>query len=278
METCFVIQRLDASIYDKRYRETFAPAIERGGVTPIRADEVLGTHPVIEKIIDNLRRSLVVFAEISEDNANVFLELGFALAMQIPSVLVCDRSKRSKLPFDVAHRPVLFYSTDSSSDFNIIEKQVEENIAAARVEALQNLQSRASQLTSEVATDDLDAVMQMCLLECLESDLRSPDGTPIYSIQRSIVSERVSDRMVNLAVAKLIDDKLLESASSYDEDNRQNYNAIRLTESGRKFVLRSYALLKRTEEDRLSSLPTKKPKPAFGATNTFDGLDNDVPF
>jgi len=66
LKTCFVIQCFDNSIYDKRYKETFAPAIERGGAKPIRADEVLGTRPIVEKIEEGLHSADVAFAEVSE--------------------------------------------------------------------------------------------------------------------------------------------------------------------------------------------------------------------
>ena len=61
----------------------------------MRADEVLGTRPVVEKIEQGLHAADVVFAEVSEDNPNVFVELGYALALNVPTVIVCDRAKRS---------------------------------------------------------------------------------------------------------------------------------------------------------------------------------------
>lgn len=94
----FVVQCFDGGVYDRRYRETFAPAIKDGGATPVRADETLGTKPVIEKIEAALRRTTIAFGEISDDNPNVFFELGYALALNIPTVIVCERSKRDKLP------------------------------------------------------------------------------------------------------------------------------------------------------------------------------------
>ena len=86
LKTCFVIQRFDGGIYDRRYQETFAPAIELAGAKPLRADEVLGTTPVIEKIESGLRAATVAFADVSEDNANVFLELGYALSLNCYTV------------------------------------------------------------------------------------------------------------------------------------------------------------------------------------------------
>ena len=186
-DACFVIQRFDDGVYDKRFRETFAPAIEKGGATPIRADEVLGTRPVIEKIVSGLSDADIAFAEISEDNPNVFWELGFALALQVPTVIVCDRNKRPSLPFDISHRPVLFYKTESQSDFENIGKLISDNVRAAREEAKQKRITIADSATRDISSDDMDGVKQMCLLECLESDLRSTQGTYILGLQRKLV-------------------------------------------------------------------------------------------
>jgi hypothetical protein len=35
LKTCFVMQRFDGAVYDRRYRETFAPAIETAGAKPL---------------------------------------------------------------------------------------------------------------------------------------------------------------------------------------------------------------------------------------------------
>jgi len=72
--------------------------------------------------------------------------------------------------------------------------------------------------------------------------------------------------MVSLAVASLIDDGMLETFEVYDNDSHQNYMAFKLTENGRRYVLRSYASLKRLEEERLMN------------SYEDDKLDEDVPF
>lgn len=77
MATCFVMQVFDGGAYDRRYEESFAPAIKEGGAVAVRSDKLLGTKPVIEKIEGSLRSATIAFAEISEDNPNVFVELGY---------------------------------------------------------------------------------------------------------------------------------------------------------------------------------------------------------
>lgn len=122
--TCFIIQSFDSGKYDRRYRESIRPALVKAGVEPQRADEMLGLNPVIEKIETAIAAASICVAEVSEDNPNVWLEVGYALALKRPTVILCDRSVRPKLPFDVQHRPVVFYRTDSRSGYDELESSI----------------------------------------------------------------------------------------------------------------------------------------------------------
>lgn len=122
--TCFVIQTFDGGKYDRRYRETIYPALIKADVVPQRADEILGLNPIIEKIESAIKSASICIAEVSDDNPNVWLELGYALALNRPAVILCDKSIRARLPFDVQHRPVILYRTDSRSGFDELESNI----------------------------------------------------------------------------------------------------------------------------------------------------------
>lgn len=275
MKTCFVIQCFDGSTYDKRYRETFAPAIERGGAKPVRADEVLGTRPVVEKIEQGLRSADVAFAEISEDNSNVFLELGYALSLNVPTVIVCDRGRRERLPFDIAHRPVNFYVTDAQSDYEKIALEVEKGISAA---LLEETEQRLTLVNSETS-NNVDEVKSTCLITLLDQSLRTPYGSAIWQIQRDVSSAGISERMTALAIASLLDDGLIEAHQLTDQDG-DAYTSYSLSDHGKKHLLRSYSSMMQTERDRLvrsqASEATRWQTPVSAAFS--DDLDEDVPF
>ncbi len=274
MKSCFVIQRFDGGTYDRRYSETFAPAIEAAGAKPIRADEVLGTRPVVSKIEQGLRAADVVFAEVSEDNANVFLELGYALSIGVPTVIVCDRSKRTKLPFDIAHRPVNFYGTDSQSDWEKIADQVKKEIGAALLER----RVEATFATESVASDesDMDEVKGACLLELLDQSMRTPTGATLWQLQKDLAPASISSRMVALAIVSLANDGLIdqhEIVAEYDD----TYISFSLSDRGQKYLLRDYSNLMHQEKLRSSSQNSPGWKITASGTN-YDDLDDDVPF
>ena len=270
MKTCFVIQRFDSGIYDKRYRETFAPAIERGGAKPVRADEVLGTKPVVEKIEQNIRSADVAFAEVSEDNPNVFLELGYALSLGIPTIIVCDKSKRSQLPFDIAHRPVNFYVTHAQSDYENIAEEIEQGISAALLEE----KVKESPRVPENQRSSIDDVKGACLLELLDQSLRSPIGNTVWQIQKELASDGISGRMAALAIASLLEDGLIEQHKLVDE-NGDPYNSFALSDHGQKHLLRSYSSLMKDEKDRATKAAASSWK---SKSTSYDDLEDDIPF
>jgi hypothetical protein len=127
--SCFVIQQFDeGGTYDKRYTETICPALVAAGVSPKRADQILGLQPIIEKIQQAIEDASICVAEVSTDNPNVWLELGYALSLNRPTVILCDKALRQKLPFDISHRPVIFYRTDSKSGYEELEEKIVINV------------------------------------------------------------------------------------------------------------------------------------------------------
>jgi hypothetical protein len=74
-ETCFVLQPFDEGKYDELYRDTFAPAIKDAGFKPYRVDQDPSATVLIDKIHSEIRTATVCFAEITENNPNVWYEL-----------------------------------------------------------------------------------------------------------------------------------------------------------------------------------------------------------
>jgi nucleoside 2-deoxyribosyltransferase len=128
MPTCFVIQPFDGGPFDKRYEDTLAPAIRAAGIDPYRVDRDENAVIPIESIEEGIRRADVCLADITTDNPNVWLEVGFALASGKSVVLVCSH-ERVKFPFDVQHRTIIRYKTEAKRDFETLADQVTKRLA-----------------------------------------------------------------------------------------------------------------------------------------------------
>lgn len=128
-DTCFVMMPF-ADPLDSYYEKVYKPAIEKAGLTPIRADnEIFGTGKIIDQIWSGINSAKVLIAELTSRNANVFYELGLAHALQKPVVLIS--SNEEDVPFDLHHIRVIYYDvTDPFWGTKLIEK-VAENVLSA---------------------------------------------------------------------------------------------------------------------------------------------------
>ena len=128
---CFIIQPFTDE-YKKQCDETYKPAIEKAGLAPYRVDEDYDPKELkIQMIKEEIKKSAVCLAEISEDSPNVWYELGFADGHDIPVVLICEMSKRDRLPFDVNQRDTYFYSTDSQGDWEKLQEEIAKRLRKA---------------------------------------------------------------------------------------------------------------------------------------------------
>jgi len=86
------MQPFDRDRYDKLYKQVFKPAIEKARLDSYRVDNDPAASIPIETIQEEITNSVVCFAEITEDNPNVWFELGFAISRQKPLALSAQRS------------------------------------------------------------------------------------------------------------------------------------------------------------------------------------------
>jgi nucleoside 2-deoxyribosyltransferase len=84
----------------------------------------------IEEIEQGIRRADVCLADISLPNPNVWFEVGFAIAAGKPTVLVCSHDPARRFPFDIQHRAVITYRTESARDFDELRKQITDRLQA----------------------------------------------------------------------------------------------------------------------------------------------------
>jgi predicted transcriptional regulator len=267
--SCFVMQAFDGGAYDRRFEETFAPAIAKGGAKALRADKILGTKPIIDKIETALRAADIAFAEISENNPNVFIELGYALNLGIPLVMACDAAKRGVLPFDITHRPVIFYKTESQGDFERLSNDVEIAVKAAITEAA----DRGLSLPVSVATRaplQQDELKTRIMLEILDAQMTDPDGLSAYGIKKALSAAGTPERVTSLATMKLLSEGMIHAEKMTDYNNDE-FLAYALTDHGRDLLLEQYSEIKRQAEE--AAAPKVAPRSAFDVD-----FDDDVPF
>lgn len=132
MGSCFVIQPFKYP-YDKRYKDIFEPAIKDAGLVPHKIDLDPSSEFIFQNILQGIINSDICLVEITDNNPNVWLELGYAIANHKKITLICANTckRKPKLPFDIQHLKVIFYQTGSSGDYDELRRNITENIKVA---------------------------------------------------------------------------------------------------------------------------------------------------
>jgi hypothetical protein len=102
----FVVMQF-SSQYNDVYSEVIKKVCEEENIDVVRIDEESGPGLIIQDITRLIHESKIIIADISPVNANVFYEVGFAHALNKPTILIAE--KDTKLPFDVSSFRTLFY-------------------------------------------------------------------------------------------------------------------------------------------------------------------------
>src|SRR5206468_1652793 len=96
--------------YNDVYSHVIKDACDEFKIEAVRADELYGPGIIIKDVIDRIAQSQLVIADISPTNANVYFEVGYALAIGKPIILLAQRrGPEAPLPFDLSSFRVLFY-------------------------------------------------------------------------------------------------------------------------------------------------------------------------
>lgn len=121
----------DGGAYDELCDEVIYPAIRDAGCEPYRVDRDPLAHQPKQAVRKAMEDAVACLADITEDNPNVFYEVGVAERAEIPLVLLCRRNARRKLPFNVQELNVIHYSVDGPRGFNQLRQKI-----IARLEAI----------------------------------------------------------------------------------------------------------------------------------------------
>lgn len=265
MATCFVIQPFDRGRFDKRYQDCFRPAIEQAGLEPYRVDGDPSAEVLISSIESGIKNASICLADITLDNANVWYELGFALALGRPVVMVCA-DDREKFPFDIQHRHVIVYKTESTSDFNELGLQITATLKARLSKAEMLKQAAEGQLISEVGGL---SHTELALIAAIASEAEKPTSLAgLRTVKQSMERQGITALGSQLAVRRLLSRSFVEMEEIEGEEYGP-YDGIALTDPAWDWIERNNKLFKL---DTASNM--RKFKPKF----EDDFADDDIPF
>ena len=241
MPRCFVIQPFDGGQrYDKRYEDVFEPAIRDAGLEPYRVDRDPSVSVPIENIERGIKTSAVCLAEISTDNPNVWFELGYAIASKRNVVLVCSDERDLHFPFDVRHRSIVKYPTESTSDFEKARAEITERLKAELIKREQL--DQVSSLSSVSKVEGLEQY-EIAGLVAVAEEVNDPEAVISTGIFRHNMERAGFTKLAGtLALKSLLDREMLEQFE--DENyNGETYLVFKVTPKGMKWLLANKANL-----------------------------------
>lgn len=248
MATCFVIQPFDAGKFDKRFDDVFAPAIRAAGLEPYRVDQDPNVEIPIDAIEKGISAASVCLADITTDNPNVWYELGYAFASGRPVVMVCsDERTGRKYPFDIQHRTIIPYLTDSAQDFEKLKQGI-----TARIQALAQRGEAMRQLaeTEQVAPVEGLSQPELVALASIAGVRTEPDGGLSVHLAKQDV-ERAGFTPVGFALGLRRLHKKGFIALYEVEDRDGKYEAVKVTDEGWDWIERNEGkfILRKPEPD-----------------------------
>lgn len=246
MPTCFIIQPFDSGEFDRRFNEVYKLALEQIDLKVYRVDEDPSAEILIEAIERNISESDICFADITEDNPNVWYELGYAFASGIPVVMVCSES-RKKFPFDIQHRKIIRYSSGSPSDFERLKSQISET-AEAYLKQERSVKNPTS--SQQIAmTDGLDQ-QEVLILAVLASHTAIPDSTSnVYTLKKDAERSGLTSIGFGLALRSIVKKGYVEVIDITDGYGEEIDKLTQLSSIGWEWMSRNENLFVLSREE-----------------------------
>lgn len=234
MPTCFLIQPFDNDAFDRRCSEVIKPAVSAAGLVPYRVDEDAGAAVLIDAIEQNIRGSALCLADVTTNNPNVWFELGFAIASGKEVVLICSKSRESRFPFDIQHRKIIQYSTESPSDMEQLKHALVTRLKALVAKAGSN--ERMAIQPTLAPIEGLDQ-MQITALAAIAASADIPDSPVSASqVKRDIENAGFNALAANVALQQLANNDLVQLLQIDDQYSDGPYWCYKLTDSGWSWI------------------------------------------
>lgn len=259
-EFCFMIQPFDGGKFDKRYEDVFKPAIEAAGLEAYRVDnDDLATVP-IDMIEEKIKAATICVADITLDNPNVWYEVGYAMASNKTTILICSDERVGNYPFDIRQRNVLQYKTESKSDFDDLRNKLSKRIT--------KLKSNVSIIQTASISREFDdfeglSYQEVIFLAAVLAVQDTPDEyVPIWNVKEQMKRNGFNEIAYSICCRKLLNKKYIEMSIEHDYEGNE-YNGIGITDNGNEWILKN--------ENKFSF-------ECKGSLDSFMGVDDTLPF
>jgi hypothetical protein len=251
---CFVIQPIKDTKFTKRYKDVYAPAIATTRLVPYRVDLDTSVRNIIDEIEKKIADASICLADISMDNPNVWYELGYAFAIGKDVVMVCDES-RNNFPFDISHKSIIKYTTESSSDFSKLKDEISNKIKAYIASGITKKKLIENPIKS---TEGLQSYEIALLAYMIGEQITDEQDISVYLLKEQMNRSGFNEIATSIGIRLLQRKQFIETSLAQDWGGNE-YNACKLTSKGIDFILNNINLFnlgqKVGESNNIDDLP-----------------------
>ena len=134
-EICFILSPIGGEntnirkradkVYEKVIKQVIEPKYKA-----LRADEIHETGLITRQVIQHIINAPLVIADLSNQNPNVFYELGIRHTLRKPTILIMTKKKGEESPFDTYISRTIYYNINSNKNILKARKDILKKIKA----------------------------------------------------------------------------------------------------------------------------------------------------
>jgi len=170
-KTCFLVCPIGENGSEIRRRSDdlleliIEPVCNESGYDIVIAYKILANDRINDSIMKYLNESELVIDDVSQNNANVFYELGYRTATGKPIIQIS--AEGTALPFDVYNIRTHFYDIDNTKKINSFKKNLFQVIQSIEQNEEMKVQEELQKRSNEVFTPDFMQFMTSAILQTI---------------------------------------------------------------------------------------------------------------
>jgi len=243
MGRCFIIQPFDGDVFDRRCEDIIKPAIEDANLTPYRIDEDHSVSVPIDAIHQEIEEASACVADITTNNPNVWYELGYALALGKPTVLIKSEN-RQDYPFDIQHRKVIQYKEGSTSYLTDLQAKITQTLKSFEKVNTPSSRSDLFGPVSRSANESGKLGLRECEIEILKIVNSRSLGSNTQKVRVSVIAKEANklnynDIEIKLSLRRLNNIGFIVYKDIYSDFGGEPEQALMLTEQAYEWMQRN---------------------------------------
>lgn len=215
MKTCFIVSPISEEGTDIRkradqlFKHIISPVCKECDFKAVRVDQINQADSITQTIIDYLRTSELVIADMTGHNPNAFYEMGFRASTGRPMIHL--KEKGEQIPFDIASirafdydltdldlvdevkerlkQTILAFGIDDNFELSnpIDEPEMVEpqNEASQLLPVLYQIQDEIAQLKTEIHNKDTDTIQ--AIVKAVQPSVPAED--PNTALMKALIPE-----------------------------------------------------------------------------------------